>query len=226
MALKFLGCGSAFNPLMRNTNSYFISDNNLFLVDCGESNFETLYKKGLLQSCNEITVIVTHLHADHAGSLPTLVSYCYYVLNKVINIVHPNNSIQAFLDITGINRQNYRLHTTSPYPNVQTIPYIIKHVDDMQCYGYVIKTDDFTVYVSGDATNIPDEVLASLKNGSLDKLYQDTSSVASSHPTHCDFNTLKQLIPEELRSKVYCVHLDKDYRDEIKAAGFGVVEVE
>ena len=38
-SLKFLGRGSAFNTVEGNTSAYFVRDNILFLIDCGETVF-------------------------------------------------------------------------------------------------------------------------------------------------------------------------------------------
>lgn len=42
MNLKFLGIGSAFQTSLYNNCAYFIEDNQLFLIDCGETAFEQL----------------------------------------------------------------------------------------------------------------------------------------------------------------------------------------
>ena len=94
----------------------------------------------------------------------------------------------------------------------------------MDSYGYIIEISKKKVYFSGDAVNIPDEVLNQLETNQLDRIYQDTSSEEHENPTHCSFNQLKQLVKEEYRHKVYCVHLDKDFRKEIKEAGFLCIE--
>lgn len=39
MDLKFLGCGSAFNPVYGNTSAYFIIGKHLYVIDAGESVF-------------------------------------------------------------------------------------------------------------------------------------------------------------------------------------------
>ena len=44
MKLNFLGRGSAFNPVEGNNSAYFIDDNQLFLIDCGENVFGRIKK--------------------------------------------------------------------------------------------------------------------------------------------------------------------------------------
>ena len=45
MNLLFLGRGAAFNPKEGNTSAYFLENNQLFLIDCGESVFERIINK-------------------------------------------------------------------------------------------------------------------------------------------------------------------------------------
>jgi hypothetical protein len=46
--LKFIGTGSAFNTNLGNTSAYIKYDNDLLLIDCGESIFERLIKNDIL----------------------------------------------------------------------------------------------------------------------------------------------------------------------------------
>ena len=91
MNLLFLGRGAAFNPKEGNTSAYFLENNQLFLIDCGESVFERIINKKILNNIETINVIITHTHSDHVGSLGSLISYSYYKLHKPINIIVPNN---------------------------------------------------------------------------------------------------------------------------------------
>ena len=48
MELKFLGKGSAFNNNLLNTSAYFIKGASLYLIACGETVFNELMNKGIL----------------------------------------------------------------------------------------------------------------------------------------------------------------------------------
>ena len=39
MELKFIGRGAAFNPKEGSDSAFFVDNNRLFLIDCGESVF-------------------------------------------------------------------------------------------------------------------------------------------------------------------------------------------
>ena len=79
--IRFLGCGSAFNPLMGNTSAYFKKGDNLFLIDAGETVFSELFKRKLLAESENIYVLITHTHGDHVGSLPSIRKKSYNCLS-------------------------------------------------------------------------------------------------------------------------------------------------
>ena len=87
MELIFLGWGAAFNPKEGNNSAYFVENNQLFLIDCGESIFERLIESGVLERIQSINLMITHTHSDHVGSLGSLVMYSFYILHKPLNII-------------------------------------------------------------------------------------------------------------------------------------------
>ena len=89
MNLKFLGIGSAFQTSLYNNCAYFIEDNQLFLIDCGETAFEQLKEQEDFSAIKEIYVVFTHTHSDHIASLGQLVEHCENALNKKLNIIVP-----------------------------------------------------------------------------------------------------------------------------------------
>lgn len=223
MRLNFFGRGSAFLPDLGNTNAYFHHENNFFMLDCGESTFHKVWQFEELEKCDEIVVLVTHLHADHVGSLGSLLSYCYCVLNRRLMIVHPEETIVELLDLLGIERKFYDYSKELPERfGFQAEPIPVKHVDNMKCYGYLLKDQENTIYYSGDAATVPDEILGGFLTGEIEKVYQDVSTHEQSHPTHCHISTLEELIPPEKRNQVYCMHLDQMDEEFYTKRGFQV----
>ena len=82
MDLQFLGIGAAFNPAFGNTSACFQKDGTLYLLDCGSTVFGALLERKAMQGAKRIVVLITHLHADHVGSLGTLISYCNFKVNR------------------------------------------------------------------------------------------------------------------------------------------------
>lgn len=226
MNLTFLGRGSAFNPALKNTSAYFIQDQDLFLIDCGESVFEIIAKKNLLQSCQKIFILVTHLHADHVGSLASLLSYCFYVLDKKPTVIHPLKTVTKLLSMMGISPAIYYYYPALPALksgiSAEIVP--VHHVEDMQCYGYILTNQSTSIYYSGDARNIPPAVLDRFLSGSISAIYQDTSTHRSDHPTHMYLGDLEQLIPPEKRHQVFCMHLDSSCSKLYTEKGFQIVD--
>lgn len=76
---------------------------------------------------------------------------------------------------------------------------------------------------SGDANNINEIILNKLKSGEIDFMYQDTCGLDYKGNNHLSLKRLCELIPKDLRNKVYCMHLDKHIlKEEINSAGFNV----
>jgi len=227
MELNFLGKGSAYNPVMKNTSAYFIYDNNFFLLDCGESVFEQIHDFIELRDCEQIYVLITHLHADHIGSLGSMISYCRYVLDRRIHIIHPDTSVIELLTLLGINKENYIYQSELPadLKDIKVKAIAVDHVPDMSCFGFLITVGIETIYYSGDASGIPGMILTHFLSGEINRLYQDTSTSRSDHPTHCYIGDLERVIPPAKRSLVYCMHLDGDVTGLLLSKGFRIANV-
>jgi phosphoribosyl 1,2-cyclic phosphodiesterase len=101
----------------------------------------------------------------------------------------------------------------------------VEHVANMICYGYLVSAGEDTIWYSGDAKHIPPKIIDEYFQGGVKRIYQDSSLEVWDHPTHGSFAELEKIFPPEKRSKIYCIHLDKDYRALIKEKGFSVPEL-
>lgn len=228
MELTFVGTGSAFNPVMENSNAFFSLSDRLYIIDCGETAFGKYWDLPALRNASEVTVVITHLHCDHVGSLGSLVSYCFLVLKKRIRIVHPLDTIVRLLDLMGIKRQCYEYLERLPEGPAEPVrfePIRVDHVDDMVCFGYIISAGEDAVYYSGDATAIPPQVLEAFRAGRIQHIYQDTSLVANDHPTHGTLAYMEATFTGAERRRVSCIHLDTDYRNLLSEKGFSLVKL-
>ena len=226
MILNFLGLGSAFFPELKNTSAYYETEDTLYLFDCGETVFEELLRRNLINKKN-IKILITHTHCDHVGSLGSLLSYCYFIQNKKVGeVIHPTDHVKKFLDIVGIDKALYNYKTSLNDENISVEPIIVPHVEDMVSYGYLITVGDKKVFYSGDCARIPDVILEKYLNGEIDEMYLDISSKKSSHAAHGNIFDLEEMIPFEKRKWVYCMHLDRDYRDMMKEKNFGIIKIE
>ena len=237
MKLNFLGRGAAFNTKEGNNSAYFIDNNQLFLIDCGESVFERIRESGILDKIEKINIMITHTHSDHVGSLGSLVAYFYYKLNKPLNIISSSNAkhlsdIEILLRVYGCDGSMYNFVDEKNYDNkfnsFNSIRYVeTKHCDVFHSYGLLFNTLNGVVYYSGDTREI--DIVKSLidKGVLIDKLYVDTTTDDYPGNVHLYIGILKDVIPEELKSRVYCMHINNDECiKQAKKLGFNVVEVE
>lgn len=223
--LKFLGRGAAFYPVEGNTNAYFEADGDLFFLDFGESAFEKVYRRFDLTRYKHVYVLLTHLHADHAGSLASLISYTHCVLKMQVSVVHPLDTVVRMLALQGISPSFYHyLSALEADCPVSARPVEVPHAEDMSAFGYLISGSGETIYFSGDSAILPDAVANGYLNGDIARLYHDTASHESS--AHCCYKRLAERIPPEKRAGVYCMHLDGDYAGMLREMGFSVVEAE
>lgn len=236
MNLTFLGRGSAFNPKEGNNAAYFIDKDELFLIDCGELVFAKLLKTTILNQVKQINIMITHTHADHIGSIGSLVTYAYFNLNKKVNIILPDNALHkddiiTILRIFGCPSNTYNLINEKDFDNkynsFKEIRFIkTKHTNIIPAYSLIFNTNNGIIYYSGDSEE--SKIITDLINSKrkIDKLYVDVTNLDLSDNVHLYIGTLKEIIPDYLKDKTYCMHLNSSTLiTEAKAIGFNVVEV-
>ena len=235
MELLFLGRGAAFNPLEGNTSCYFIENNELFLIDCGETIYQNLIKNKILDNIKQIHIMITHTHSDHVGSLATLILYSNNILNIKPNIIISNNllyidDLKVYLKIQGVLEEDYNLIDVSNYTNYNTFNNIefieTPHTNKLHCYGIKFNTNDGVLYYSGD-TRVLDNIINIIQsNDNIDKIYVDTSSEYMEDSVHIYIGDLKDEIPVNLRNRIYCMHINnKECIDLIEEYGFNIVRL-
>ena len=218
MELLFLGRGSAFNTSEGNNSAYFIDKNELFLIDCGESIFEKIIERKLLDGVSCVNVFITHTHSDHIGSIGSLIMYCYYVIHKSINIIISKDSLYKddlinLIRIFGCTNDMYSVVYEDEFDNKYSLFNSIKymktnHVSQIPSYGILFNTDNGIVYYSGDTSDL-DNIIDLINSGVvIDKIYVDTTSSDVANNVHVYIGNLYELIPIDLRDKVYCMHVN------------------
>nr|WP_296840376.1 MBL fold metallo-hydrolase [uncultured Marvinbryantia sp.] len=226
--LKFTGCGAALYPKLYNSNGYFRIGEDLFLIDCGETTFRQHYMAGNFEGVKSVTVFLTHMHADHMGSLGTLIVYCYLKLGIRTRVIFPEpEKLTTVFGLTGVEPEHYELHGDyAVYGDVRVkaVPVPVKHHEIMvNSFGYLFEADGKRFYYSGDAAELPETVTEKLFAGELDEIYQDTS-VEDHGGAHFTLAKLEETIPDDYRSKVYCMHYDGEFFDTIRSKGFRTIK--
>ena len=240
MDLNFLGRGADFNPKEGNTSAFFIENNELFLIDCGESVFGNIIMEDVLDGINKINLMITHTHPDHIGSAASLIGYAYYNPKQKripVDIILPGSTkylysrdIKILLRKSGSERYKYNFACDKDfdgkYNSFQSLRYVkTTHYSKLKCYSLIFNTKNGIIYYSGD-TNEINTLMKIINSGEkIDKIFLDTTTDDYEGNVHLNIEIIKDNIPEELYKKVYCMHFNND--ECIKRAneiGFNVVE--
>lgn len=207
--LNFLGRGMSFNPKEGNTAAYFIENNELFLIDCGESVFARLHELEILEEVDKINVLITHTHSDHIGSIGTLLMYAYYVKNIVSNIVISEdlkyiNNIQAILDNFGCEPNIYKYVDIKDYDYKYNLFNKIRFFptvhSNLESCGLKIGTTNGIIIYSGD-TNDLGSILDIINSGEeISKIYVDTNTSNNEGRAHLSIDDLDKGISKNIRT--------------------------
>jgi len=178
MHIKFLGTGGAFDFEKGNAAAIVEVAGKNILIDCGFSTLPRLVELDLAKTIDYI--LVTHLHADHVGSLPALLPYCKYRLEKEIpSIIIPNAAFQQeTLDFLKVTYENERAHFVpiSDFPEIGYIDTSNQHKPGMTSFAYYFSEKNSLIYYSGDIGNA--DVAANFlkdRTESVIKVFHETS---------------------------------------------------
>jgi hypothetical protein len=236
MELTFLGRGAGFYPAEGSTSAYFIDTGELFLIDSGESVFDALIDKKILDSVSALNLFITHTHSDHTGSLGSLLLYASVVRKFKTNIIADENvdylpQIRTLLEIYGLSEKSYRIANVSEFDSRYTmfnrVRYIKTfHCDELETCGILFETDKGLVFYSGDMKD-PAPLKEIIKSGQkIYGIYIDSNNDPEPNPYHIRLNEIYDIVPPELRSRVYCMHFNSaQCMDEARGFGFKVVEI-
>lgn len=215
-SLLQIGNGSAFTSELGNTSYLYDNEVHPVLFDCGSTVFAELKNSGLLM--DNLTVLITHLHADHVGSLPTLIQYYYYILEQRVTIIVPkkieDNLIQL-LFLMDIDKAQYNIRTieegvyTKLFDGFEVAPFRTIHVPDFnfKTYGFQIKINDKKIIYSGDWKVIPKWLAKEINHLVYDELYLDVS-YADENAVHLTILELSEILNPEALQRITLIHKD------------------
>jgi ribonuclease BN (tRNA processing enzyme) len=232
--ISFIGRGSAFNTELGNTSAFVKKGNSLLLIDCGGTVFHRLQELNMFDGLENLYIIITHTHPDHVGSLGEVIFYSYYILKHRPTIFFPQKElIECFLTSIGVSCEMYHLNSFDMIDvndtqfgefSVEFVP--VLHVATIPAYGFIMKLNEKSFYYSGDANDLSNKVIDKMKSGEIYRIYQDTCGLDYEGNNHLSLRKLCDIVPQEFRNKVYCMHFDKHITEqEIKDNGFNVVEI-
>lgn len=230
MELLFLGRGAAFYPEEGSNSAFFFDNDELFLIDCGETTFLSIIDNNLLDGVDNVNIFITHTHSDHVGSLGTLIMYLYYNLGKKAKVIVPGSDCEILgalklyecNNICDVLLTNELSNNYSSFYDVNYVETI--HTDNKKCYGLVFNTESGIVYYSGDTKSF-DTIKNLIKNKKIiDKIYLDASNKNFENNPHLYIGDIKREL-SGLESKIYCMHFNSsECIAECEALGFNVVK--
>ena len=205
MKLNFIGIGGAFNTELGSNCAYVIENKKILFVDFGLDTFDKVVKNKLIDEVDEVYVLLTHLHGDHVGGLPTFIQYSYIGFNKRVKIINNSDSfskeVEKLLKITAVQKTNYE------FIDVNALPFSFKvklrqttHTPLLECYSIIfIEEQGKTLYTS-DSNDI-DYLKQAINDSSFIKIYTEVGEYAS---VHTDYKLLKKMD----RKKLILMHIE------------------
>ncbi len=198
--INFLGRDSGFGD--NNNSGYIEIDNNLLIIDCGFAVFNNIKHKFDYNKYDNIYVLITHPHNDHAGSLSQFILYMWFIFHIKITVVTKCESLKQILDLEGTIDSIYDI--TDSALGIEFIK--TEHVEQFTSYGFKINANGRRIVYTGDTCTL-DPFMPYMDD--CDEFYVDTSKFGG---VHLKFEDVKDRL-SEIKSKgidVYLMHID-DY---------------
>ncbi len=200
MKIQIIGADSAFDGL--NTSFFFRDElNRGVLVDCGFTVFPELNRRNMLNDVD--VVLISHLHADHTGSLCTL---------AVKHRLKGHKIIIGGTDVSGLFKEQEVL------PD-DFIP--LSHSDPLNLK--IIQTKHIPEYGNNNAMFIANTILYSgdTNESVLDTNYARDAKIIihevclNTPVAHTTLENLNQA-PSEIKAKTWLMHVPIQEREEIE----------
>jgi hypothetical protein len=155
MKIRFLGSGGAFDFQYYNSSAILEWKGEQLLIDCGNRIYSRLCELGLAGLPD--SVVITHLHDDHAGSLASLLAHRIYVekSKRPLRIYYPDKFFLRLLrDFLSFSiRPIDRYATFLPLGELsgaQSIDTSGRHVSWMPSRAYLFQEGKDVLAYSGD----------------------------------------------------------------------------
>lgn len=214
MLLNFLGRGSAFSD--DHNSAFFIENNELVLIDCPAASYQKLKKTDLMKYDN-IFVLVTHTHGDHAGGVGMLLQYVWFMsgMKKRVTVVAPSDTVKEDLllllnRIEGCEEDWYNITTAEKLKRVwfvSSVPTIHSPTLAGKCFGYHLRIGGKNILYTGDSATL--EPFMELIDDNTE-LYSEISFYKSGVHLYINDVLPKLVQLSENGTEVFLMHLDNE----------------
>ena len=161
-------------------------------------------------------MLITHLHGDHVGGLPTFIQYCYFGFKKVVKIVDNSltftKELTKLLNLTAVQDTNYK------FVNIKELPFSFKtqlrltaHTPLLECYSVIFTNNKKEKILYTSDSNDIEYLKEAVYDKSFIKIYTE---VGETPTVHTDYKELKKLD----KTKLILMHIEsmKLYEEVLK----------
>lgn len=233
--IQFLGVGGAFAPINKGNSNMLISGETgkRMLVDCGSSLQYILQNDFSLDPRDIDAIWISHLHADHIGSLEWFAFYRHFLPKKDRdgNVVKPKlymvpslmrdlweTSLRGGMQCIGnklMHLTDYfecipvEEHRNFVWDGISFTPIKARHVScgyaSMDSYGLFASNCDtkYNTYITTDASFCPDHLRWAYENAN--QIFHDCETLDVRSGVHAHYYDLCTL-PPEIKTKMWLYH--------------------
>ncbi|NVO13796.1 MAG: MBL fold metallo-hydrolase [Rhodoplanes sp.] len=224
MEIVFVGCGDAFGSGGRGHTCFQVTASGTrFLIDCGASGLAGLKREGIDRNAIDL-LLITHLHADHAGGIPFFILDAQFLAKRTrpLTIAGPPGlsawyprAMELAFPGSSATRQKFELSLVElaadapcTVAGVTVRPTLVQHGAPVApAYGYRITLDGKVLAYTGDTEWT--ESLVELGRDA-DLMIAEAYWFEKVVPYHLSWGTLAQHLPRIAPRRLILTHMGDD----------------
>ena len=217
MKLNFIGIGGAFYTELGCNSAYVKEEDRILFIDFGLDTFDKIIKYDILKNIKDIYVVLTHLHGDHVGGLPTFIQFAAIALNIRVKILNNSENftknLETLLDITAVDKSFYEFIEKDAFCfSFDLNLKLTTHTPMLECYSIIFSKDNKKTLYTGDSNDI-EYLKAACYDDTFEDIYTEIGEYAI---VHMDYKEVLKLD----KNKITLMHIEsKELFEKIKDTG-------